>query len=232
MAAKVQQQLFPYKIPSVPGIQLAVRTEPSEIVGGDYFDFFTFRNNMQAFIVADVMGKGLPASMLMSNLQASLRILGPENNKLENTVTRLNDLFSYNLKTIKFITLFTAAIDIKKRTLLYCNAGHNPGIWLKNKSNIVEFLEPTGPALGILAEPDFSSEQLKFQSGDIFLFYTDGLSEAMNGEDEFGEERLQSFLYDNQEKSAQQILSGLFQTVKEFSTKNHDDQTALLLKID
>jgi len=232
LAAKVQQQLLPYKTPPLPGIQLAVRSEPSEIVGGDYFDFFSFRKNMQAFAIADVMGKGIPASMLMSNLQASLRILGPENNKLEKTVTRLNELFRYNLKTIKFITLFAAAIDTKNNTLLYCNAGHNPALWFKPESKIFEFLEPTGPALGILSEPDYSSEQINFQSGDILLFYTDGLTEAMNGSDEFGEERLQNILQENSNKTAQQILAEIFQAVKEFSTNNRDDQTALLIKVE
>lgn len=93
LAAKVQKQLLPQQIPTIPGIQLAVRSEPSKVVGGDYFDFFPFRENMQAFAIADVMGKGLPASMLMSNLQASLRILGPDNRELDKTVSRLNELF-------------------------------------------------------------------------------------------------------------------------------------------
>lgn len=232
LTAKVQKQLLPQKIPTIAGIQLAVRSEPSKIVGGDYFDFFSFRRKIQAFAIADVMGKGLPASMLMSNLQASVRILGPENIKLEKTVSRLNELFRYNLKTIRFITLFIAAIDIENRIILYCNAGHNPPLWLKHKTSEFEFLKPTGPALGILSEPDFKTKQIKFHPGDVLLFYTDGLVEARNGREEFGEERLQNFIRQNQNETAQQILAKLFQTIKNFSTKDLDDLTAILIKID
>ncbi len=232
LAAKVQRQLFPQSVPVIEGIQLAVRAEPSKIVGGDYFDFFSFREKMQAFTIADVMGKGLPASMLMSNLQASLRILGPDNSKLEKTVLRLNELFRYNLKTIKFITLFLAAIDIENHLLLFCNAGHNPPLWFKQKTNEFEFLNPTGPALGVLTEPTFKTEQIEFQTGDFFLFYTDGLTEAFNGQEEFGEERLQAFLHQHKTESAQQILANLFQTIKDFSTSELDDLTAILIKVD
>jgi serine phosphatase RsbU (regulator of sigma subunit) len=232
LAAKVQKQLYPQQIPTMTGTQLAVRSEPSKIVGGDYFDFFSFQDKIQAFTIADVMGKGLPASMLMSNLQASLRILGPENIKLEKTVSRLNELFRYNLKTIRFITLFIAAIDIENHLLLYCNAGHNPPLWLKHKTNEFEYLNPTGPALGVLSEPDYKTKQIKFHAGDVFLFYTDGLVEAKNGQEEFGERRLQSFLHQNQNETAQQILVRLFQTIKDFSTDDLDDLTAILIKID
>jgi sigma-B regulation protein RsbU (phosphoserine phosphatase) len=232
LAAKVQKQLFPQKVPFIAGVQLAVRSEPSKIVGGDYFDFFAFRKKSQAFAIADVMGKGLPASMLMSNLQASLRILGPENRTLQKTVTRLNELFRYNLKTIRFITLFTAAIDMEKHKLIYCNAGHNPPLWFKYKTNKVDVLNPTGPALGIFSEPVFKSKQVQFSRGDIFLFYTDGLTEAKNEEAEFGEERLQNFLAQNHHKTAQQILSQLFKTVKEHSKSDPDDMTAIVMKIE
>ena len=136
LAAKVQKQLFPQEIPEIEGVEISVRTEPAKIVGGDYFDFFNFRNSLKAFTIADVMGKGLPASMLMSNLQASLRILGPENDTLEKTVSRLNELFRFNLKTIKFITMFIGSIDTKNKILYYCNAGHNPPIWLNSKNTI------------------------------------------------------------------------------------------------
>jgi sigma-B regulation protein RsbU (phosphoserine phosphatase) len=232
LAAKVQKQLFPQDVPSIPGIQLAVRSEPSKIVGGDYFDFFSIGENMQATTIADVMGKGLPASMLMSNLQASLRIIGPENNKLEKTVFRLNELFRYNLKTIKFITLVIAAIDIEHNRLLYCNAGHNPPLWLKQKTNSFELLNPTGPAIGLFSEPEYKSAQVEFRSGDVLLFYTDGLTEAKSDEDEFGEKRLEKFLLENREKTAQQILTQLFDTVKKHSTSDNDDMTALLIKIE
>jgi sigma-B regulation protein RsbU (phosphoserine phosphatase) len=93
-------------------------------------------------------------------------------------------------------------------------------------------LNPTGPALGILSEATFKTKKLDFHPGDIFLFYTDGLVEASDGHEEFGELRLQQFLHLNQHKSGQQILLQLFQTVKKFSTNERDDLTALLIKVD
>lgn len=232
LAAKVQKMLLPQAIPALPGIQLAVRSEPSKIVGGDYFDFFTTRENRQAFTIADVMGKGLPASMLMSNLQASLRILGPENESLEKTISRLNELFRFNLKMVNFITLFMAAIDMENHILKYCNAGHNPPLWFKPAAGEFEFLNPTGPALAIFTEPEYKTGQIEFHSGDIFLFFTDGLSEAKNDREEFGEKRLQDYLMENQDKTAQQILTGTFRSVKKFASAETDDMTAIVLKIE
>jgi len=231
LAAKVQKQLFPDEIPSLSGLQLAVRSEPSKIVGGDYFDFFPVAGNRQGFVIADVMGKGLPASMLMSNLQASLRILGPENENPAKTVSRLNELFRYNLKTIRFITLFIGALDPVRNTLVYCNAGHNPPFWFRHKQADFIPLNPTGPALGILTDGDFRTKRITYQAGDQFLFYTDGLTEAKQDKEEFGEQRLQDFLKKHQNEPAQQILSGLFDSVKNFSSLERDDLTALLLKI-
>ena len=232
IAREIQQGLLASEFNIVDGWKIFGKNVPSLEVGGDYFDFFPFRGDMQAFTIADVMGKGLPASMLMSNLQASLRILGPENDKIENTVTRLNELFRYNLKTIKFITLFIAAIDVENNILHYCNAGHNPPLWLKNKTDEIELLNPTGPALGIITEPEYKTEQIAFSSGDIFLFYTDGLTEAQQNDEEFGEEKLKRFLRQNRDKSAQQILEELFYSVKKFSNKDLDDLTSILIKVD
>jgi sigma-B regulation protein RsbU (phosphoserine phosphatase) len=232
LAAKVQKMLLPQTIPPIESMQLAVRSVPSKIVGGDYFDFFTTRDKLQAFTIADVMGKGLPASMLMSNLQASLRILGPENQSLEKTISRLNELFRFNLKMVNFITLFMAEIDVEKHILKYCNAGHNPPLWFKPAAGEFEFLNPTGPALGIFTEPEYKTGQIEFHSGDIFLFFTDGLSEAKNDHEEFGEKRMQDYLMDNQDKTAQQILTGIFRAVKKFTTTDPDDMTAIVLKID
>ena len=123
-----------------------------------------------------------------------------------------------------------AAVDEKNHSLVYCNAGHNPPLWYKSNRQEFELLNPTGPALGILSEPYFRSQQIQFQPGDIFLFYTDGLSEAQGSGEEFGEERLKDYLEQNQQKTARQILSGLFTTVKSFASEDLDDMTAIILK--
>lgn len=232
LAAKVQRQLMPYKVPTLSGIQIAVKIEPAQIVGGDYFDFFSYQDGSQGMAIADVMGKGLSASMLMSNLQASLRILGPNHKELHTLAIRLNELFRYNLKLISFITIFLARIDIKANILHYCNAGHNPAIWLEAASGSMSWLKPTGPAIGLTQNAKFESEKLQFSSGDLLLLYTDGLIEARNSQgEEFGEKRLSNYIKDNHNKSANVILKRLLDTARSFAGKFHDDVTLLVIKI-
>jgi len=169
LAAKVQKQLLPCCIPSHPRLQIAVHTVSARIVSGDYYDFFVSKNGLQGLVLADVMGKGLPASMLMSNLQASLRILGPRYEELHPLVVRLNELFRNNLKLIRFISIFLAMIDPDKGILKYCNAGHHPAIWLEAESGSIRLLRPTGPAIGLIKNPEFTSEEIPFRSGDLFV---------------------------------------------------------------
>jgi sigma-B regulation protein RsbU (phosphoserine phosphatase) len=179
------------------------------------------------------MGKGLPASMLMSNLQASLRILGPEYNDLSQLAERLNELFLYNTKLIRFISLFLGFIDENNRRLLYCNAGHHPPLLWQADYNAVQTLGPTGPAIGLTSQAVFYQETVSLNPGDILLLYTDGISEARNDAgDEFGEERIISFLKDQSGASAEVIQSGLFTVVKNYTAKIDDDATIMVVKVE
>ncbi|NIR52877.1 SpoIIE family protein phosphatase [candidate division KSB1 bacterium] len=234
LAAKVQQQLLPTKLPALPGAQLAVHSQPARIVSGDYFDFFADPSGGQGLVIADVMGKGLGASMLMSNLQASLRILGPEHKDLQSMATRLNELFRYNLKLIRFISIFLAKLDLKQRTLQYCNAGHHPPLWWEAATQTVRWLKPTGPAIGLIHTPDYRSETVRFNPGDILVMYTDGLVEARNGKmEEFGEDRLAQYTMKNFHRNAEDFLQGLRQNVAQFSdNKFHDDITIKVVKFE
>ncbi len=232
LAAKVQKELLPCCIPALPGIQISAHTNTARIVGGDYYDFFVFKEGAHGIALADVMGKGLPASMLMSNLQASLRILGPESDELHTLAGRLNDLFCHNLRLIKFISLFLAKIDMDNRILQYCNAGHHPAIWWEAAPGIIQLLNPTGPAIGLTKNPSFTSKELRFHSEDLFVFYTDGLVEARNSEgEEFGEDRLADFVKIHHDADSDLILEQLLNNVEKFATTFHDDVTTLLVKI-
>jgi len=212
LAAKVQRQLLPGYIPSLPGIQIAVHAEPARIVGGDYYDFFQYNSgSAQGIALADVMGKGLPASILMSNLQASLRILGPEHDELHALAARLNELFRYNLTLIRFIAIFLVKIDIDSRILHYCNAGHNPPLWWHAASRSIRWLQPTGPAIGLTHDPEYTSKTIRLASGDLILLYTDGLTEAQNPNgEEFGEQRLASYIKDHVGEYSDDLLKGVF----------------------
>lgn len=233
LAAKVQRQLLPGYIPSLPGIQIAVHAEPARIVGGDYYDFFQYNSgSAQCIALADVMGKGLPASILMSNLQASLRILGPEHDELHALAARLNELFRYNLTLIRFISIFLAKIDVESGTLSYCNAGHNPPLWWQAASRSIKWLKPTGPAIGLTHDPEYTSKTLRLGSGDLILLYTDGLIEARNPNgEEFGEHRLASYIEVHINESAEDLLAGLRKAAASFAGGFQDDVTMLVLSV-
>lgn len=232
LATKVQKQLLPCSIPSFEGIQIAARTESARIVSGDYYDFWGYRNGAQGVVIADVMGKGLPASILMSNLQASLRILGPEHEELHTLAFRLNEQFCHNLKLIRFITIFLAKIDVELGALQYCNAGHHPAIWWEAASGSINWLKPTGPAIGLTQNANYKTEELRFGSGDLFLFYTDGLVEARNSEGkEFGEELLANYVIDHNDHSSDVFLTKLLNLVKSYAGRFQDDVTMLVVKI-
>jgi sigma-B regulation protein RsbU (phosphoserine phosphatase) len=232
LAAKVQRQLLPYEIPALPGIQIAAHTEPAHVVGGDYFNFFSYPDGAQGAVIADVMGKGLSASMLMSNLQASLRILGPEYICLDALAGRLNQLFRNNLKLISFISLFLVRIDGEAGMLQYCNAGHNPAIWWEASSGTIHWLKPTGPAIGLTQNAQFKSKELRYQPGDLLLLYTDGLVEARNpGDEEFGKERVTAYVKEHLHQPVNLFLTGLRETAKKFAGKFDDDVTLMVIKI-
>lgn len=232
LAAKVQQHLLPGETPELQGADIAVLAKPARIVSGDYYDFFKFRGCHQGLVIADVMGKGVSASMLMSNLQASLRILGPEMNELHDLASRLNQLFRYNLKLIRFITLFLAALDTEKKQLHYCNAGHNPPLLWRAATGSSEWLKPTGPAIGLVPEVKYESKTVQLSTGDVVVLYTDGLVEARNNaKEEFTQERVAQFMCDHRSDSAEYLLSGLVNEVGAFAGDFHDDLTVMVLRI-
>ncbi len=231
LASKVQKHLLPHSLPAMQNIEMAALSKPARIVGGDYYDFFCYRSCLQGLAIADVMGKGLPASMLMSNLQASLRIIGPDMDELNSVLTRLNELFRYNLKLIRFISIFLAAIDEKNDLLHYSNAGHHPPVLWSQATNSIKLLNPTGPAIGLMPEPKYKSETVEFKEGDLLLLYTDGLVEARNSVgEEFGEERLEFFVNNHHTKNANDFLDQLRKEVEAFAEKIDDDLTMLVIK--
>ena len=232
LAAKVQRQLLPYQVPVLPGVQIAAHSEPAQVVGGDYFDFFSYTDGALGAIIADVMGKGLSASMLMSNLQASLRILGPEYSRLDELAGRLNQLFRYNVKLISFISLFMVRIDVNARKIQYCNAGHNPAFWWDASAASIHQLKPTGPAVGLTGQAKYKSMELHYEPGDLLLLYTDGLVEARNSRDEeFGKDRVAAYINEHIHLPVNPFLTGLRETANVFAGKFDDDVTLMVIKV-
>ncbi len=232
LAGRVQRELLPCCFPELPKIDIAIHAESARVVGGDYYDFFVNKDGAQGFVIADVMGKGLPASLLMANLQASLRILGPQYQSPHHILNRLNELFRNNLTLIRFISIFIGIIDTQSQILTFSNAGHHPPIlWNNNKGNI-QLLEPTGPAIGLTHDGSFQSSTIDLGSKDLILLYTDGLIELRNEEGlEFGEKRLVNFVKTHPKESAVSFIHDLQTTIKKYTKKLHDDLSVIVLRI-
>ncbi len=236
LAHKVQKSLLPQYLPEIPRMQVAAYSQPAEIVGGDYFDFFRFRNGAHGFAIADVMGKGMPASLLMASLQASLRILAPEHDAPLAVVQRLNTLFAHNTQLIKFITIFLGSFDPHTRVLEFCNAGHNPPLLARKSEGgfITQWLKPTGAAIGLVESFSFGSESIALQPEDVLLLYTDGLTEAMNArEEEYGEQRMVELVQRQHGSPPNVLLHELRHALRDFTGKVslHDDFTMIAAKV-
>ncbi|MCX6120821.1 MAG: SpoIIE family protein phosphatase [Ignavibacteriales bacterium] len=231
LSQKVQQALLPHTVPDIRGLDVAAFSQPARIVGGDYFDFLRFKDGSHAFAIADVMGKGMPASMLMANLQASLRILTPESECPEQVISRLNELFGRNIRLTKFVTFFLAQFDETTRTLTYCNAGHNPPLLHRRNGNI-ERLLPTGAAIGLIEQSTFSQNSLVLLPGDRLMLYTDGVVESFNDKQEmYGEETLEQFLKKTSHISGSQVIASLREALHTFTKTNApaDDTTIIVI---
>jgi sigma-B regulation protein RsbU (phosphoserine phosphatase) len=238
LSHKLQKALLPQQPPDIPGLQITAFSQSAEIVGGDYFDFFRFRGNTHGFAIADVMGKGLPASMLMASLQASLRILVPENDSPAMVAQRLNNLFCHNIHLIKFITLFLGSYDPATRVLRYCNAGHNPPLLFRRdeqSAKRMQWLHPTGAAIGLAESFTFRLEAVTLLPGDVLVLYTDGVTEAMNAaREEFGENRLAEFTQQRAALNSKDFVKALRLALNQFAAEKaqRDDVTIVVGKVE
>src|SRR5512138_2809753 len=184
----VQRALLPQSIPQIKGVELAAFSRPSEIIGGDYFDFFQFRDGTQGLVIADVSGHGVSAGMLMSSLQTAIRTLAPEMNTPAEVLERLNRFYIHNINFTTFVTVFLACFDPATLTLTYVNAGHNPPAVRRKENSEIIWLRPTAPAIGLAEDFHPRMESISFAPGDSLLLYTDGVTEVMNiGNEEFGQ---------------------------------------------
>ena len=202
-------------------MELAAFSQPAHIVGGDYFDFLRFRDNTHGLVIADVVDKGLAASLLMASLQASLRILVADSDSPDKVVERLNSLLIHNIHLTQFVTLFLGHYDHTTRTLHYCNAGHNPPLLYREPSNGIEqgqWLSPTGAAIGLVEEFAFKAEAITLSPGDVLLLYTDGVTEARNLQGkEFKPQGLLDFMQQHAQLPAPGLVHELRRTLQEFT---------------
>jgi sigma-B regulation protein RsbU (phosphoserine phosphatase) len=231
----VQKALLPQQPPEIPELNLAAFSRPAQIVGGDYFDFLRFQDGAHALVIADAMGHGVSASLLISSLQAALRALVPESISPAEVLQRVNRIFLHNINFTTFVTALLGHYEPSRHRLTYCNAGHNPPLLLNAYDGQETWLDPTGAAIGLVEAYVPKAQAVTLRRGDILLFYTDGVTEANNLRgDQFGRDRLAQVVRQNAGLPAQELLHRLRQALNDFSDGRplEDDATLLVCRLD
>ena len=235
IASDVQQFLFPESLPYGLRLKIEASYLPHDRVGGDYYDYIPINKNQFLICIADVSGKGIPAALLMSNFQASLRTLVRQTPNLKEIIEELNYHVLENAKGEKFITCFLAIYDHQLKTLVYVNSGHNPPL-LVDRHGDVQLLEEGSTVLGALHPLPFINEGFITDLDDFLLFcYTDGVTETENEEgDEFGMEKLVEYFKKNRNKDLKRIHQDVIIDLDTFKGRNgyKDDITMLSCKIE
>jgi phosphoserine phosphatase RsbU/P len=230
-SSEIQRALLPNEAPAIPGLDIAVYSRPAQIIGGDYFDFFRFKDGSYGVVVADVVGHGFAAGLLMSSLQTAVHTLTSDNISVTDLIRRINQYFLHNINLTTFITLFLGQYDPARQVLTYCNAGHNPPIlfrWQVSGKDPISLLKPTAAAVGLVDDYKVRSEQLMLQPEDLLLIYTDGVTEAANPRgEEFGLERLKELIVQNAGLPAQALVPAVRKGLELFLAGKHpaDDLT-------
>jgi len=234
MSQVVQRALLPQRVPSIAGVEVAAFSRPAEIIGGDYFDFFKFRDGAHGLVIADVSGHGVSAGMLMTSLQTAIQTMAPETDSPAQVLERLNRFYIHNINFTTFVTVFIARFDPHDCTLTYVNSGHNPPAVFRKDTASINWLTRTAPAIGISEHYFSRTESVQLSSGDVLMLYTDGLTEAFNeGMEQFGQERLAEFLQNSSDLSASAMLQVVRERVGAFTNgvRLSDDLTLVAMKI-
>ncbi len=229
-AAHIQNSLLPQAPPQIKGYEIAGRSQPAELVGGDLFDYFTFSNEMFGVSIGDASGHGLPAALLVRDVVTGLRMGLEEQMKMVHTLKKLNRVIHRSTYSTRFVSLFYGEIESNGH-VIYANAGHPSPLLVRG--NEVTELKPTGIILGALPELSIHRALANFERGAVMAMYSDGIFERSNAAGEaYGLERLQNLIIANQEKSAAEILETVFNTVFEFgeSAKWEDDASLVIIK--
>lgn len=235
IARNVQHFLFPKDLPYNQNLKIFSSYQPHQMVGGDYFDYIAIDENKFLICIADVSGKGIPAALLMSNFQASLRTIIRQTTDLEKIVRELNFQILQNSNGESFITFFTAIYNKKKRELKYVNAGHNPPLFYSKDSDLIQ-LELGTTILGVFDTlPFLKIGRIKNLEKWFFFGFTDGLIEVFNEKDEqFGIDRVFNIVHENLEEDLESLHQKVLEEVNEFNGESslNDDITLLSCKFD
>ena len=235
LAKTIQEGLLPNPIPQISGFDIAAVNISSRQVGGDYFDILKLSNDGYILAIADVTGKGIPASLLMANLQSMLHALAPLSVSLEEATDRINNIIYENTPSDKFITFFWGRISNDRKNFSFINAGHNPPMVFKKGKSEPILLEEGGMILGAMPTiMPYTSAEYRFEKEDIILFFTDGVTEALNPDQsqEYDDIRLIECVNKNRDKDANALMKEIITDVNKFTNNiQYDDITMIILKV-
>jgi len=232
---QIQLGLLPKESPVVPGWEFAAVYQAARQVGGDFYDFLELpgKPGQLGLVIADVADKGVPAALMMALSRTMVRTAAADGRSPSAALGLANELILKHSQTDLFVTAFYATLDTDTGRLTYANAGHNRPLWLQSSSGEIQELAARGIVLGILENIELEEQEIDVAPGDVLVFYTDGVTEAMDNDgQQFGKERLQAVVAVTPDASAQQILSGVVDAVKAFTddAPQSDDLTLLVVK--
>jgi sigma-B regulation protein RsbU (phosphoserine phosphatase) len=232
-ARRIQRKLLPAALPQLEGWEIATSWQPAAGVGGDCFDAIAFGDSRAAVSIADVVGKGIPAALMMSNLQAAVRAFATDSARPDELCQQVNRILCGNIAEGRFISFFYCVVDNAIGSLTYANAGHYPPI-LVRANGTVERLTEGGAVLGVFSHGTYDQGTTPVSSGDRLVLFTDGITEARNSRDEeFGEERLIDLTIANRACSAPALQARLAASVARFAPDGlQDDATLIVLAAD
>jgi phosphoserine phosphatase RsbU/P len=229
----VVQQKFYKASATLPGFDIAGAAFPADEAGGDYFDFIDMPDACLNVVIGDVSGHGIGTALMMSETRALVRAFASRSFDVATILTQVNQLLVADLDAGQFVTLLICRLDPRTRKVTYASAGHNPGFILDRVGGITRTIGGTGPPLGLFTDSCYSSGEFELSiPGEALILMTDGLVEAVDPSDvQFGIERVIRYISYNYDRSACQLVNGLFQSAQAHSNQpQQDDITAIVIK--
>jgi sigma-B regulation protein RsbU (phosphoserine phosphatase) len=232
-ARRIQRKLLPLVVPQIDGCEISAQWQPASGVGGDCFDAIAFGSTRAALSIADVVGKGIPAALLMSNLQAAVRAFATESARPADLCDQVNRILCGRIAEGRFISFFYGVLDTAAGSLTYANAGHFAPVVVR-ANGATERLTCGGPVLGVIADAPYEQGQITLTGQDRIVCFTDGLTEARAADDaEFGEDRLIAAAIANRSCSAPALRTRLMESVATFTDgRFQDDATLIVVAVD
>jgi len=233
MARQIQLDLLPSQPPTCDSFTISALSTPSRTVGGDFYDFIRIDDHRTAVVIADASGKGMPAALMIAQIQAIVRSEVNNGSPIADMLRNMNQQILHCSSAEKYATLFYGELDVQSNRFCYANAGHNYPILVRSDGSM-ELLKEGGAIIGALPHMEYMSCDIQLQPQDILFFFTDGLSEAMNTEEnEYGEERIRNMVLEHRNENPQALVDMILSDMRSHDSTYppRDDTTVIAIKM-